>query len=51
MKMVIGQVLSMGVLCWLVEHLLPEGEGGLWGRRALELVLFCQSVGAVLRGL
>lgn len=46
----IRQVLCMGLLGWLVEKLLPEGESGRWGRQALELVLLWESVRAVLLG-
>lgn len=44
----IRQVLGMGLLGWLVGKLLPEGDSGRWGRRALELVLLCESVRAIL---
>lgn len=48
MGTVMQQVLSMGLLGWLVEKLLPEGDSGRWGRRALELVLLCESVRVML---
>lgn len=48
MAEVLRQVLSMGLLGWLVEKFLPEGESGRWGKRALALVLLWESVRVVL---
>lgn len=48
MEAAVGQVLAMGMLTWLGEKLLSEGECCRWGRRALELVLLCRSVGILL---
>lgn len=44
----IRQVLGMGLRGWLVGKLLPEGESGRWGKRALELVLLWECVRVVL---